>query len=48
MTAEELVQQVIDRLQQSLDTDFMTIPVQEILTSSVTDLQQAKPLITDG
>jgi hypothetical protein len=48
MTAEELIQEVINRLNASLATDFMSGSIRDIMNSSVADLDDALDLLNDG
>jgi len=48
MSAEELIQEVINRLEASLATDFMSGSIRDIMTSSVADLDDALELLNDG
>jgi hypothetical protein len=48
MSAEELIQEVIDRLNASLATDFMTNSVRDIMTTSVADLDDALDDLNNG
>jgi len=48
MSAEELIQEVIDRLNASLATDLMTNSVRDIMTTSVADLDDALDDLNNG
>jgi len=48
MTAEELIQEVINRLNASLATDFMSGSIRDIMSSSVSDLDDALEMMNDG
>lgn len=48
MSADELIQEVINRLEASLATDFMSGSIRDIMTSSVSDLDDALELLNDG
>ena len=48
MTLEEIIQDVINRLTASLDTDFMTNSVRDIMTTSVNDLDDVVAMLNDG
>jgi len=48
MNAEELIQEVIDRLNASLATDFMSGSVRDIMNRSVADLDDAIDMLNDG
>tara|TARA_Y100000114_G_scaffold43267_1_gene38729 strand:+ start:494 stop:667 length:174 start_codon:yes stop_codon:yes gene_type:complete len=48
MTAEELIQEVINRLTASLQTDFMSGSIRDIMNSSVADLDDALEALNDG
>ena len=48
MTAEERIQDVINRLEASLATDFMSGSIRDIMTSSVSDLDGALEMMNDG
>ena len=48
MTAEELIQEVINRLTASLETDFMSGSIRDIMNSSVADLDDALEALNEG